>query len=228
MEWQRINCFYSFWEFLCKSLTATNIRCQREQQHSNSNVNNENSNSNGNSEINENDCEPEERITTNKNLNKTIKSDNTKKNSSKANEDKPNFANNISPKTNLSADAAVMTSSGMAASTVVEMGVGGVGTRRVGVGAGATDGVVGAAGGRAGMGNTGGPMNTDEIDESLYSRQLYVLGHDAMRRMANTDILLSGLGGLGLEIAKNVILGGVKSITLHDTQACTVSSFQIY
>lgn len=62
-----------------------------------------------------------------------------------------------------------------------------------------------------------------DIDESLYSRQLYVLGHDAMRRMANSDILLSGLGGLGLEIAKNVILGGVKSITLHDTANCTVS-----
>lgn len=59
-----------------------------------------------------------------------------------------------------------------------------------------------------------------DIDESLYSRQLYVLGHDAMRRMANSDILLSGLGGLGLEIAKNVILGGVKSITLHDTATC--------
>jgi len=61
-----------------------------------------------------------------------------------------------------------------------------------------------------------------DIDESLYSRQLYVLGHDAMRRMANSDILLSGLGGLGLEIAKNVILGGVKSITLHDTATCGV------
>ncbi|KAI8036386.1 hypothetical protein M5D96_010980 [Drosophila gunungcola] len=59
-----------------------------------------------------------------------------------------------------------------------------------------------------------------DIDESLYSRQLYVLGHDAMRRMANSDILVSGLGGLGLEIAKNVILGGVKSITLHDTATC--------
>lgn len=70
--------------------------------------------------------------------------------------------------------------------------------------------------------NTGGSAN--DIDESLYSRQLYVLGHDAMRRMANSDILLSGLNGLGLETAKNVILGGVKSITLHDTDNCTVSS----
>ncbi|ALC40452.1 Uba1 [Drosophila busckii] len=41
--------------------------------------------------------------------------------------------------------------------------------------------------------------------------------------MANSDILLCGLGGLGLEIAKNVILGGVKSITLHDTATCTLN-----
>ncbi|XP_032517833.2 ubiquitin-like modifier-activating enzyme 1 [Danaus plexippus] len=70
----------------------------------------------------------------------------------------------------------------------------------------------------------------DEIDESLYSRQLYVLGHDAMRRMANSDVLISGLGGLGVEIAKNVILGGVKSVTLHDAKTCTIAdlSSQFY
>uniref|UniRef100_A0A2A4K8C9 E1 ubiquitin-activating enzyme n=1 Tax=Heliothis virescens TaxID=7102 RepID=A0A2A4K8C9_HELVI len=70
----------------------------------------------------------------------------------------------------------------------------------------------------------------DEIDESLYSRQLYVLGHDAMRRMASSDVLISGLGGLGLEVAKNVILGGVKSVTLHDERTCTIAdlSSQFY
>lgn len=62
-----------------------------------------------------------------------------------------------------------------------------------------------------------------EIDESLYSRQLYVLGHDAMRRMATSDVLISGLGGLGVEVAKNVILGGVKSVTLHDNAVCQLS-----
>lgn len=64
--------------------------------------------------------------------------------------------------------------------------------------------------------------NKDGIDESLYSRQLYVLGHDAMRRMQNADVLISGLGGLGVEIAKSIILGGVKSVALHDTKICTV------
>lgn len=62
-----------------------------------------------------------------------------------------------------------------------------------------------------------------DIDEGLYSRQLYVLGHDAMRRMASSDVLISGLGGLGVEVAKNVILGGVKSVTLHDEKTATIN-----
>jgi ubiquitin-activating enzyme E1 len=65
--------------------------------------------------------------------------------------------------------------------------------------------------------------DNNEIDEGLYSRQLYVLGHDAMRRMAKSNVLISGLGGLGVEIAKNVILGGVKSVTLHDKALCTIA-----
>lgn len=37
-----------------------------------------------------------------------------------------------------------------------------------------------------------------------------------MKRMQSSNVLISGLRGLGVEIAKNVILGGVKSVTLHD------------
>lgn len=56
-----------------------------------------------------------------------------------------------------------------------------------------------------------------EIDESLYSRQLYVLGHEAMKRMGASNVLVVGLKGLGVEIAKNIALAGVKSLTLYDT-----------
>lgn len=55
-----------------------------------------------------------------------------------------------------------------------------------------------------------------EIDESLYSRQLYVLGHEAMKRMGQSHVLVAGLRGLGVEIAKNIALAGVKSLTLFD------------
>ncbi|KAL1476492.1 hypothetical protein MTO96_018480 [Rhipicephalus appendiculatus] len=61
-----------------------------------------------------------------------------------------------------------------------------------------------------------------DIDENFYSRQLYVLGRDAMGRMAQSDVLISGMGGLGVEIAKNVILAGVRSVTIHDEQTCSV------
>lgn len=38
------------------------------------------------------------------------------------------------------------------------------------------------------------------VDESLYSRQLYVFGHDAQHKMSATDVLIVGLGGLGVEV----------------------------
>lgn len=53
----------------------------------------------------------------------------------------------------------------------------------------------------------------------LFSPCSYVLGHDAMKRMQNSNVLISGMKGLGVEIAKNVILGGVKSVTVHDQGA---------
>ncbi|KAA1074144.1 hypothetical protein PGT21_008632 [Puccinia graminis f. sp. tritici] len=59
-------------------------------------------------------------------------------------------------------------------------------------------------------------LDQSTIDESLYSRQLYVLGHDAMQKMANSDVLIVGMKGLGVEIAKNICLAGVKSVTIHD------------
>lgn len=41
-----------------------------------------------------------------------------------------------------------------------------------------------------------------ELDESLYNRQLYVLGHDAMRRMGASNVLIAGMRGLGVEIGE--------------------------
>jgi ubiquitin-activating enzyme E1 len=54
-----------------------------------------------------------------------------------------------------------------------------------------------------------------------YSRQLYVFGIAAMSRMMNSNVLVSGLSGLGLEISKNVVLAGVRSFSIHDPLAIT-------
>ena len=42
-----------------------------------------------------------------------------------------------------------------------------------------------------------GSETAGAIDEALYSRQLYVLGADAMRRMMGSSVLIVGLNGLG-------------------------------
>eukprot|EP00039_Didymoeca_costata_P007978 m.106253 g.106253 ORF g.106253 m.106253 type:complete len:1031 (+) comp13900_c0_seq4:341-3433(+) len=60
-----------------------------------------------------------------------------------------------------------------------------------------------------------------EIDDSLYSRQRYVLGDGAMQRMAHSNVLVIGMGGVGIEIAKNMVLAGVKSVTVHDVKSTT-------
>lgn len=61
------------------------------------------------------------------------------------------------------------------------------------------------------------------IDEDLHSRQLAVYGRESMARMAQAKVLISGMRGLGAEIAKNVILAGVKAVTLHDADAVEVA-----
>ena len=68
------------------------------------------------------------------------------------------------------------------------------------------------------------------IDAGFSSSQLHIFGHDGMQKIATSHILISGLGGLGIEVAKNLVLGGVRSLTLHDTSLCQWSdlSSQIY
>ncbi|VDP45411.1 unnamed protein product [Soboliphyme baturini] len=54
-----------------------------------------------------------------------------------------------------------------------------------------------------------------------FDPQLYVLGERAMRRLRMANVLISGLGGLGVEVAKNLILGGIRHVTVQDTKDTT-------
>eukprot|EP01117_Protostelium_nocturnum_P006366 TRINITY_DN229_c0_g1_i6.p1 TRINITY_DN229_c0_g1~~TRINITY_DN229_c0_g1_i6.p1 ORF type:complete len:999 (+),score=206.40 TRINITY_DN229_c0_g1_i6:190-3186(+) len=54
------------------------------------------------------------------------------------------------------------------------------------------------------------------IDERLYSRQLYVIGHESMKNLRDSRVLIVGMRGLGAEIAKNLVLMGLKSVIIHD------------
>lgn len=60
-----------------------------------------------------------------------------------------------------------------------------------------------------------------DLDEALYSRQLYVLGHAAMLRMRNTDVLVVGGGSLSFEICKNIVLAGVRSLAVFEDENST-------
>jgi len=73
-------------------------------------------------------------------------------------------------------------------------------------------------------------MTEPKIDEGLYSRQLYVMSREAMAKIAQTDVLIVGLTGLGVELAKNTILTGVKSVTIHDDEPAAIAdlSSQFY
>ena len=44
-----------------------------------------------------------------------------------------------------------------------------------------------------------------------------------MYSLRKAKVLISGMRGLGVEISKNVILAGVKSLTVHDTGVATVT-----
>nr|VZI21264.1 unnamed protein product [Spirometra erinaceieuropaei] len=60
-----------------------------------------------------------------------------------------------------------------------------------------------------------------DIDDAFYSRQRYVLGDDAMVSLTKAHVYIYGLGGVGVECAKNLVLAGVKQITLDDINVCT-------
>ena len=44
-----------------------------------------------------------------------------------------------------------------------------------------------------------------------------VYGADATAKQSKANVFLSGAGALGIEIAKNIVLAGCKSFTLHVT-----------
>lgn len=62
-----------------------------------------------------------------------------------------------------------------------------------------------------------------KINTELYSRQLSIYGLESMKKISELKIFLIGLRGLGLEIAKNIILSGIKSLTLFDKQICNIN-----
>eukprot|EP01112_Ceratiomyxa_fruticulosa_P016901 TRINITY_DN5173_c0_g2_i1.p1 TRINITY_DN5173_c0_g2~~TRINITY_DN5173_c0_g2_i1.p1 ORF type:complete len:1132 (-),score=303.50 TRINITY_DN5173_c0_g2_i1:160-3321(-) len=61
-----------------------------------------------------------------------------------------------------------------------------------------------------------------EVLERL-DRVSYVLGMDAIKRISSQKVLIVGLKGLGIEVAKNVVLSNVKSVTILDNEVVQIS-----
>lgn len=62
----------------------------------------------------------------------------------------------------------------------------------------------------------------ENLDEVLYSRQIMSIGIDAMKRILKSKAVIIGLGGVGLEVAKNIILSGIKNVNIIDDKNCTM------
>lgn len=63
----------------------------------------------------------------------------------------------------------------------------------------------------------------ENIDLNLYSRQIGTFGMETMGKLIQMKVLISGLRGVGVETAKNLILAGPGAVTIHDDTLVTIS-----
>jgi ubiquitin-activating enzyme E1 len=59
---------------------------------------------------------------------------------------------------------------------------------------------------------------TQDLDKDRLSRIIPIMGTGNLMKLMSLKVLVSGLSGLGAEIAKNLILTGVGHVHLHDTE----------
>ena len=59
-------------------------------------------------------------------------------------------------------------------------------------------------------------IDEDKIKDNLYSRQIGTYGEEAMNKILQLNILILGMKGLGIEVAKNIILTGPLRVIIYD------------
>ncbi|CAD8207678.1 unnamed protein product [Paramecium octaurelia] len=85
----------------------------------------------------------------------------------------------------------------------------------------ATDGILNLEGVDVTYDNTIQEQVIDVSNEQVrdrWSRYIGAMGIDAVKKQANAKVLLSGVGSLGVEIAKNVVLSGVGVFAIYDNK----------
>lgn len=63
----------------------------------------------------------------------------------------------------------------------------------------------------------------DEAFKDIMSRYLGTMGMETVKKQFGANVFMSGVGALGIEIAKNMVLSGCKSFTLHDSKKISVT-----
>lgn len=64
-------------------------------------------------------------------------------------------------------------------------------------------------------------QSINEDEAAFYDRQIRLWGLDAQNRLRNSSVLVAGMTGLGCEVAKNLMLAGLKSLTIMDHNEVT-------
>ena len=70
-----------------------------------------------------------------------------------------------------------------------------------------------------------GTMASPAIDQVQLSRQLYVMGMEAQTRMAQSDVLVVGMGGVGVEIGESPASAPTRRPWRQRGSVCDSASF---
>jgi ubiquitin-activating enzyme E1 len=65
-------------------------------------------------------------------------------------------------------------------------------------------------------------LRADATFMDKYSRQIAAYGLEPMLKLVKMRILIVGLRGIGIEVAKNSCLAGVSMMTLHDPEPVSI------
>jgi len=63
----------------------------------------------------------------------------------------------------------------------------------------------------------------ERLDTNLYSRQISTYGLETMKKLQNLKVFIIGMRGIGIEVAKNLILAGPKEVQIYDKTKCIIN-----
>ena len=62
-----------------------------------------------------------------------------------------------------------------------------------------------------------------KVDDNLYSRSIITYGMETMVKLSHLKVFIYGLRGLGIEVAKNIILNGCEEVSIYDSNIVKIN-----